>query len=133
MNYMNERQHLELVQRNDIYIKVGTGYRLITDKRDGSGNLIDLGYNLYTTPNLGDQYIKFLPGPKGDIVLPAGVTPLPPIQESVSKQLGRGADQALGTMANLGGCAARGCMWYIVILIALNLLFGLFMFVCKWH
>jgi hypothetical protein len=92
---MNERQHLELVQRNDIYIKVGSGYRLITDKRDGAGNLIDLDYNLYTTDHRGG-HVPFLPGPKGDIVLPAGAEGLPPVEESASRQWGRAADKALG-------------------------------------
>ena len=125
MTTLNERQHLEYVQRKDIYLKAGTGYRLITSERDGAGNLIDLGYNLYTTPNLGDQYIKFIDGPNGDIVMPVGTAPLPPTQVSVSKQVGQGADQALGTMVNWGGCALRGCLLYFLIFVGISLLGGL--------
>lgn len=123
MVVLNERQHLEFVQMNDIYLKVGTGYRLITDKRDGAGDLIDLGYNLYSY--LDGHYIKFMDGPKGDIVMPAGEIPLPPPRPSTSKRLGREADEALETVLDATGCVMKGCMWYLLIGFIVSLIGGI--------
>lgn len=122
---LTERQHLELIQRNDIHVKVGAGYRLITDKRDQAGELIDLGHSLYTTTDPDKGYKRFLLGPKGDIVLPMGDIPLPPSLPTVSKQIGRDADKALAVGLNATGCAMKGCGVYILIVIGLSLLGGL--------
>jgi hypothetical protein len=129
---LTERQHLELIQRGDIHVKVRAGYRLITDKRDGADKLIDLGYNLYTITDPDAGYKRFLLGPKGDIVLPMGDIPLSPSPaENFSKQVGRDADKAQGT-ANKVGCAVKGCMLYLVIWIALDVLCVLMILLFGW-
>jgi hypothetical protein len=87
--------------------------------------------SVYTRDGNG-RYTRLMPGPKGDVTLPAGAEGLPPPEVSASKQWGRAADQALGTATEAAGCALTGCGWYIVIVIALNVLFGLIMFVLGW-
>ena len=123
---MQERGFLEWVQRGDIYVKVGRYYRPVTDKRDGDGALIDIDYSVYTRDGNG-RYTRLMPGPKGDVPLPAGAEGLLPPEESSVRQIGRSADYALGKMINWGGCAARGCMWYLLIGFVVSLIGGIIM------
>lgn len=123
---MNESGFRELVKRGDIYLKAGTHFRLITTETDGDGELIDVNHNLYIEDHAG-RFILFLAGPRGDIELPAEAEGLPPPEESSVRQIGRAADQALGTATRAAGCAIRGCMWYLLFLLALGLLGGLMM------
>lgn len=128
---MQESGFRELARRGDIYVKVGTHYRLINTDVDSHDDLVDMDHNLYTRDR-NDRHIMFLPGDKGDIVLPAGAAALPPIEESASKQWGRAADEALGMATRAAGCALTGCGWYLLIYLGLSLLVGFMMLVFGW-
>jgi len=75
---MQESSFRELVRRNDLYVKVGQGYRLINLDTDTSGDLIDLDHTMYyRNQDKSYEVLPGLAGSKGDIEMPVEVDALP--------------------------------------------------------
>jgi len=103
---MDEIQFRELVKRGDMYVRVGTAFRLINLDTDTSGALIDIGHNLYVRMPDG-KYQPFATGgaTKGDIEMPPEAANLPDPDEKP-----KGQYEQVGKVAGAVGKGGLGCL-----------------------